>query len=350
MKKIIAVLLALTFILSFSACVKKDSDKKEENSTKNEAVSKDEEKVELKDITVCLDWTPNTNHTGLYVAAEKGYYKDAGLNVTIVQPPEDGAVLMCASGQAQFAVAYQDTIVPSYTQDDPLEVTAVAALVQHNTSGIITRKGEGADRPKGLEGMQYSTWESPIELATIKAVMEKDGGDYSKLKLIPNNITDEAGALKHKDTDAIWIFYGWGGVNAKLQGLDFDFFYFKDLDPVFDYYSPTLISNDAFLESDPETAKAFLEATKKGYEYSIENPEEAAKILVDSDTTGSLRDSIELVTESQKWISKEYIADAEKWGVIDAERWDGFYSWLWDNELIEKQLPAGMGFTNDYLS
>ena len=334
MKKIIAVLLALTFILAFAAC--------SGNTGSGEK--------ELKKITVCLDWTPNTNHTGLYVAQAKGFYKEAGLDVTIVQPPEDGAVLMCASGQAQFAVAYQDTIVPSYTQEEPLKVTAVAALVQHNTSGIITRKGEGADRPKGLEGMQYSTWESPIELATIKAVMEKDGGDYSKLKLIPNNITDEAGALEHKDTDAIWIFYGWGGINAKLQGLEFDYFDFVSIDPVFDYYSPTLIANDAFLESDSETAKAFVAATKKGYEFAAENAEEAAQILIDGDTTGSLKDSQELVVESQKWISEQYIADAESWGVFDADRWNGFYAWLWDNQLIEKELPAGTGFTNDFLS
>lgn len=336
MKKALAVFLALTFLFAFAACAGKTDDT---NTDK-----------ELKKITVCLDWTPNTNHTGLYVAQAKDYYKEAGLDVTIVQPPEDGAVLMCASGEAQFAVSYQDTIVPSYTQDEPLEVTAVAALVQHNTSGIITRKGEGGDRPKGLEGMRYSTWESPIELATIKAVMEKDGGDYSKLQLIPNVITDEAGALEHKDTDAIWIFYGWGGINAKLQGLEFDYFDFVSIDKVFDYYSPTLIANDAFLESEPETAKAFLAATKKGYEFAAENPEDAAQILINGDTTGSLSGSEELVTESQKWISQQYIADAESWGVFDAERWDGFYAWLWENKLIDKELPAGTGFTNDFLS
>lgn len=333
MKKVISVLLALTLLFALAACSGSGDNKQDKKS-----------------ITVCLDWTPNTNHTGLYVAQAKGFYEEAGLDVSIVQPPEDGAVLMCASGQAQFAVAYQDTIVPSYTQENPLEVTAVAALVQHNTSGIISRKGEGMDSPKGLEGKKYSTWNSPIELATIKAVMEKDGGNYDKLKLMPNVPTDEAGALKNKDTDAIWVFYGWGGINAKLQGLDFDYFNFTDIDKVFDYYSPTLIANDAFLKNDSETAKAFVAATKKGYEYAAENPEEAAQMLIAGDTTGSLKDSEELVTESQKWISKQYIADAESWGVIDAERWDGFYKWLWDNKLIEKELAAGTGFTNDYLS
>ena len=99
-----------------------------------------------------------------------------------------------------------------------------------------------------------------------------------------------------------------------------------------------------------DAAKAFLAATKKGYEYAIENPEEAADILIKSDETKSLVGSEELVTESQKWLAGQYIADAEKWGYIDPQRWDGFYKWLSDEKLVEKELEAGTGFTNDYLA
>lgn len=93
----------------------------------------------------------------------------------IVQPPENGAATMCASGQAQFAIEAQDTMAAALDSDEPLGITAVAAVLQHNTSGIISRAGEGIDSPKGLEGKTYSTWESPIELATLKTVVEEDG-------------------------------------------------------------------------------------------------------------------------------------------------------------------------------
>ena len=93
---------------------------------------------ENEKITFCLDWTPNTNHTGLYVALAKGYYEDAGLDVEIVQPPENGAALMCAAGQAQVAIEAQDTMAASLALDEPLGITAVAAVIQHNTSGIIS--------------------------------------------------------------------------------------------------------------------------------------------------------------------------------------------------------------------
>ena len=136
------------------------------------------EDTDLTKITFVLDWTPNTNHTGLYVAAQKGYFKDVGLEVEIVQPPEGGAEVLVASGKAQFGVSFQDTMAPSLAGENALPIQAVAAILQHNTSGIISRKGEGMDVPKGLEGKRYATWESPIELASLKNLVEGDGGDF----------------------------------------------------------------------------------------------------------------------------------------------------------------------------
>lgn len=339
-KKILAVVLAAVLIFSFAACSKTES-KNTDNTDNNEKTK----------ITVCLDWTPNTNHTGMYVALDKGYYDEAGLDVTIVQPPENtGAVQVCASGQAQFAVECQDTLAPVFTSDSPLDVTAVAALLQHNTSGIMSKAGEGMDTPKGLTGKTYLTWDTPVEQAMMKNVINGDGGNWDEVELIPNVVTDEAQDVNVNPDHAIWVFYGWGGINAKVNNVDVDYFYFKDINETFDYYTPVLISNNEFLSSNPDAAKAFLKATQKGYEYSIENPEEAAEILIKSDETGSLTGSETLVTESQKWISEQYIADADRWGYIDPQRWDRFYAWLWDNQLIEKELPAGTGFTNDYLS
>lgn len=335
MKQLIAGGTAAVLALSLAACTAQEG--KNTNT-------------DLEKITLCLDWTPNTNHTGLYVAKAKGYFKDAGLDVEIVQPPEGGAASMCASGQAQFAIDAQDTMAASLAIDDPLPITAVAALIQHNTSGIISRKGEGMNTPKGLENHTYATWDNPIEQAMLKNVVEADGGDFSKVKLVPNNITDEAAALKAGQVDAIWIYYAWAGINAELSGLEFDYFAFRDLNPTFDYYTPVLIANNDYLAQHGDSAKAFLSAVKKGYEYAIANPEEAAQLLIDGDTTGSLKGSEALVTASQKWLADQYKSDVEQWGYMDPARWDGFYQWLWDNQLITKQLPAGTGFTNEYLS
>ena len=304
---------------------------------------------DLVEITFCLDWTPNTNHTGIYAAQELGYYKEAGLSVKIVQPPEDGAATMCASGQAQFAVDAQDTMAAALDQEDALGITAVAGMIAHNTSGIISRKGDGIDRPKGLEGKTYSTWESPTEIATLQTVVEEDGGDFSKVKMIPNNITDEPAALQAKQTDAVWVFYGWSGINATLEGVDCDYWSFADIDPVFDYYTPVIIANNTFLQEEPELAKKFLAATQKGYEYAIENPKEAADMLIKGDDTGSLKDAKDLVYASQEWLSERYVDDQASWGVMDENRWNAFYAWLYKNKLTTHDL-TGKGFSNDYLA
>ena len=342
--KLISLLLAFSMIFALAGCGKNPSDT---NGTT--APSANEDNGNLKKITFALDWTPNTNHTGLFVAKEKGYFKEAGLDVDIVFIDGETTAQLCAANKAQFAIECQDTMAPAFMTEEPVGITAVAAILQHNTSGIISRKGDGITSPKGLEGKTYSTWDSPIELAILKSLTEKESGDFSKVNLITNNITDEPGALDAKQTDAIWVFYGWGCINAQIRNFDFDYFFIKDLNPVFDYYTPVIIASNDFLKNDPETAKAFLKAAKKGYEYAVKNPDESAEILINTDNTGSLRDSEELVKQSQRWISEQYIADAEKWGYIDPQRWDGFYDWLNDNGLTGKTIPHGTGFTNDYL-
>lgn len=321
---------ALILALSVTACGSKTE------STTNQ---------DLKTITFVLDWTPNTNHTGLYIAQKQGYFRDAGLEVEIVQPPEGGAEVLVASGKAQFGVSFQDTMAPALIGDDALPIKAVATILQHNTSGIVSRKGEGIDTPKGMEGKKYATWESPIELATLQNVIEGDGGDFNKVELIPNTITDEVSALKTKSVDAIWIFYGWAGVKTELENLKTDYFAFSDLNPTFDYYTPVIISNNQFLENEPETAKAFLAALSKGYEEAAANPEQAADILCQA--VPELDKA--LVLASQKYLSAQYLADAKQWGYMDPVRWNGFYSWLNENSLLDPELPEDTGFTNDYL-
>ena len=299
----------------------------------------------LEKITFVLDWTPNTNHTGLYVAQEKGYFEELGLDVEIVQPPEDGAVVLVASGKAQFGVSFQDSLAAALSGEDALPVTAVSSIIQHNTSGIISRKGEGMDSPKGMEGHSYATWNGAIELATLEEVIKTDGGDFEKVELIPSTVTDEVSALKTKSTDAIWIFYGWAGVKTELEGLATDYFAFSDINPVFDYYTPVIVGNNTFLEENPETAKAFMEAVSKGYTFAIENPEEAAEILCNA----APELDKELVTESQKYLADKYQADAPYWGYIDADRWNNFYQWVNDNQLTEDKVPLNSGFTNKFL-
>ena len=301
----------------------------------------------LEKITFVLDWTPNTNHTGLYVAQAEGYFAEQGLEVEIVQPADGTAEAMVASGRGQFGVSFQDTMAPALVGDDALPITAVAAILQHNTSGIVSRAGEGMDRPAGMAGHKYATWDLPVEQATIAKVMGDDGGEFSQVQLVPSTPTDEVSALQSGSVDAIWVFEGWGKAACDVAGLPVDYFNFADISPVFDYYTPVVIANNQFLQEHPETARKFLEALAKGYQYAISNPDGAADILMEQ--VPELAANAELVRASQQFLAGEYQADAAQWGVMDASRWSAFYQWLLDNQLIDGALDPTAGFTNKYL-
>ena len=268
MKKRIILACFLSVIMCFGAagCGSSDSsDKKMED--------------EKEKITVVLDWTPNTNHTGLYVALKNGYFEEVGLDVTIQEPPEDGATMLVASGKAQFGFAFQEYLAPAFKPGEEMGITAVASIIQHNTSGLISLKEKGIDSPKDLEGHSYATWDIDVEKAILKYLMEKDNGDFSKLKLIPSTVSDLPTALKTNQTDTVWIYYAWDGIAAKVKGIDFNFINFGEIDENLDFYSPVLIANNDYLKDNEEDAAAFMKALRKGYEYSIENPDEAADIL-----------------------------------------------------------------------
>ena len=328
MKRIFALILALVALCSLTACGQNAAG-------------------ETETITFVLDWTPNTNHTGLYVALAKGWFEEAGLDVQVVQPPEDGSTVLVAAGNAQFAVTAQDTIAPALSGSEQLPITTVAAILQHNTSGIISRAGEGMDTPAGLEGKRYATWDLPAEKATVRAAMEADGGNFDEVVLIPSTVTDEVSALRSESVDAIWVFYGWAGIACEVAGLDTDYFHFADFDDRLDFYTPVIVANNTWLQEHPETAKAFLAALSRGYEYAAEHPKEAADMLLEA--APELKSNPELVYASQEYLSKEYIADAGRWGEIDPERWGAYFTWLNDNGLLEEAIDPAAGFTNEYL-
>ncbi len=336
-RKLICLLSAGTLLL-MSGCNKTNVAGTENNNEVQDSAP------ELQKVTLVLDWTPNTNHTGFYVADALGYYDEAGIDLEIIQPPEDGAEALVASGKAQFGIGFQDTIAASYASDTPMPVTSVAAIINHNTSGIISRKDKGIDSFAKLEGHSYATWDSPVEQNVIKAAMAADGGDFSKVELVSTTVTDVMTALSTDLIDSVWVYEGWDVAKAKVEGFEYNYLDFAKSDPVLDYYSPTIITGDALIESDPELIRSFLAATKKGYEYCVANPEEAGSILCEA--VPELDPA--LVQESMKFLATAYIGDGASWGYIDDARWSGFYNWLYDNGLIEKELGS-FGYTNEFL-
>jgi ABC-type nitrate/sulfonate/bicarbonate transport system substrate-binding protein len=295
-------------------------------------------------IRFVLDWTPNTNHTGLYVAQEKGYFAEEGLTVEIMQPPEDGALVLLGAGDAEFAVSVQEELGPAIARGaDALPVTAVAAIICHNTSGLMSLRESGIARPRDLEGKRFATWETPLVDAVIRRIVEADGGVFENVKMIPNHATDAFSALQ-TDVDSIWIYYAWDGVAAEIHNIDATFLDLGQLDPTLDFYTPVIVTNINYAAANRDEVRAFLRAVSRGYQFAIENPDEAADILLqyapELDET--------LVRRSQDYLAARYQADAPRWGEIDPARWGAFYAWMYENGLLEEDIRS-RGFTNEYL-
>ncbi len=299
-------------------------------------------KGDLEKIQFVLDWTPNTNHTGLYVAQEKGFFKEEGLDVEIMLPGEAGADQLVAAGKAQFGISAQESLTAARTQDIP--IVSIAAILQHNTSGFASLKKEGIESPKDYEGKSYGGWGSPVEQAIISSLMAKEHADANQVEYINMGNSDFFTAVE-RDIDFAWIYYAWTGIEAELRGIDLNMQYLKDFSDELDYYTPVITTNEKMISDNPDTVHAFMKAVAKGYEFAIENPDEAASIL--SKAVPDLDE--ELVKASQQWISSKYKDDAPRWGEQKLNTWKDYAAWMTENNLLDGVFTAEDAFTNEFL-
>ncbi|WP_258960837.1 ABC transporter substrate-binding protein [Paenibacillus aquistagni] len=312
------------------------------NSKGEESALQGSAEKELRPVKVVLDWTPNTNHTGLYVAQAEGYFKEAGLDVEIIQPATGGSDAMIASGEAAFGITVQENITQARSQGVP--IVSLAAIIQHNTSGFAAPKSKNIQSPKDFEGKTYGGWGSPVEEAVIRTIMKNENADFDKVRNVNMGNADFFTAVK-KDIDFAWIFYAWTGIEAELRGEPIDMIYVNESTDALDYYTPVLATSEKMIADDPEVVKAFVGAVSKGYQYAMKQPEQAADLLLkavpDLDK--------ELVQASQQWLSPKYQDDAPRWGEQKREVWDNYAKWLVDHKLMEQEIDVDKAFTNEFL-
>jgi ABC-type nitrate/sulfonate/bicarbonate transport system substrate-binding protein len=292
--------------------------------------------------TLSLDWVPNTNHTGFYVALDKGWYKEQGIDLEIQIPSDPAAALkQVAFGHTEFGVSFEDEVTIARSESIP--VVSLAAIIQHNTSAFASLKGSGIARPKDFEGKTYAAYGQPLEQAIIRGLMECDGADIGKLEFVDVGF-DTFPALLGGRVDLAWIFLAWDGVQAQIKGYELNTI------PLYgscvpDYYTPVVIAGENTLQEKPDLVRGFMAATAKGYEYAIAHPAEAAEILLKY----SPESDPELVSRSQEWLSPRYQADAPKWGEQKAEVWRAFGEWMQSNGLITGPFEPDKAFTNEFL-
>ncbi|KAF6254748.1 NMT1/THI5 like-domain-containing protein [Scenedesmus sp. NREL 46B-D3] len=293
-------------------------------------------------ITIALDWTPNTNHTGFYVARKKGFYKDAGIEVQILSPHQDeykttpGSRLV--DGSATFACVPSESVISYHTwpNGEKPKIVAVAALLQSNQSAIVTLK-----------------YESRIVQQMIRA----DGGSGDYIETTPPMLGIWS-TLLSGSADATWVFLPWEGVAAQRANVALNTFKLEDYGIPY-CYSPVLAAHPDTLAGQPDAVRSFLAATARGYEWAAAHPKEAAALLcaevaADAAAPGGapLPEGLDpaMVEQSQVAVAGAYLhtssssssssSSSGAWGVMDVSVWEKFLDWLSGAGLLTSKAQS----------
>ncbi len=297
----------------------------------------------LRELTLILDYVPNTNHTGFYVAQEKGYFREEGLDVKMIEPADVSVSTLIAGGKGDFGISFQEDVIYAKNASDPLPIKAIAAIIQHNTSGFASYAEKNITRPAEFEGKVYAGWGSLSEETVIEAVMAADGGDFSTLTVVT---ADESGPASLLDrVDIIWLFWAWDGIAAQLAGIPLHYMELRDLDPRLDYYTPLIIASEDMLADEADLTKRFLRAVTRGYEFCIAEPEAAASILHAQVPEYDL----DMLIASQRYLAEKYAEDAPAWGYMKSQVWSDYTAFMLEHGLIETDIAPEACYSNAFL-
>jgi ABC-type nitrate/sulfonate/bicarbonate transport system substrate-binding protein len=283
---------------------------------------------EIQDVSLQLDWTPNTNHTGFYVAQQKGYYEEAGVKLNILPYSEAAADTIVGAGKANCGITSQDNL-PVAVAAGTNEVS-VMPILQHQVNALIVKKDSEFKSPKDLSGATYGGFGLPFEVPVVDQMIEHDGGKGEVKNVILNTGAYEA--VYGGQVDTSLGFKTWELIEAKERGIELREFPVQDYG-VPDTYNVVLACNGDWLKENPELAKAFVQATAKGFEYAIEDPKAAAKILIEANPGAFSNES--LVYTSADMLAKHYYADEEgNFGCQTKQRWTEYPEWLYEQGIL----------------
>ena len=304
-------------------------------------------------VRLALDWTPNTDHTGFYVARHEGWYRDAGIDLKILPYATAAPETLLAAHQAECGISFQDSM--TFAVAAGADIVSTAAILQKTASAIGVLAGGPIQRPRDLDGKTYAGFGYPNEDPTLKFVIRADGGKGEFKTATLDSAAYEA--LYSHRADFTIPFTAWEGVEAEQRGIKLRYFQFSDYGFP-EFYQVVLACDRQWLDKNPDAAKRFVMATARGFQFAADNADEAAAILV-SENPGVFDANKDLPKASQEFLDQgHYLVDASGvFGTQTLERWTGYSKFLYDQGLLvgldQKPLATPLDyaklFTNDFL-
>jgi ABC-type nitrate/sulfonate/bicarbonate transport system substrate-binding protein len=304
-------------------------------------------------VSLAFDWTPNTDHTGFYVALAKGWYHDAAIDLKILPYGTIAPETLMGSGQADCGISFQDAL--TFAVASGVKIESVMAILQHDASAIAVLADSGITRPRQLDGKTYAGFGYPNEVPTVRSVIKADGGT-GDFKVVTADSTAYEALYTHK-ADFTIPFTAWEGVEARERGIALRYFQFTDYGFP-DFYQVVLACSSDWLAAHPDVARRFVGATVQGFAYAASTPDDAAAILI-AQNPGVFDANKQLPLDSARFLASGHFYTDEdgQVGTQTLARWTAYSKFLYDQGLLTgpdgKALTsppdyAGL-FTDEYL-
>jgi ABC-type nitrate/sulfonate/bicarbonate transport system substrate-binding protein len=297
-------------------------------------------------VRIALDWTPNTIHSGIFLAKAKKFYAERDLNVEILQPDAEYSktpAKRLEAGEVDLAICPSESCI-AYNETGKTPLQAIYAILQRDASAISSTSLKSMSE---LSGRKYGSYNARYEDAIVKAMVAHDGGDASAVGIVQSEgKLSMFEALQAGRVDGTWIFLPWEGVEAESNGTKLNSFILKDFGIPYGY-SPVIARNkNSSLSSD--VLKNFISATQQGFEHARRFPEDAVDALLGKCDPPRSR---EFLSASQASIN-EFYGDGGRLGEMAPTRWNTWIKWLVDRDMIKDSVRLESSsdiFTNEFI-
>lgn len=296
------------------------------------------------EVSLALDWYPNSNHAGIYSAIEEGFFKEENITLEIYTPSDPTAIISAvASGRDDFGLSYHPDILQA--QSAGLEIVSILSISQHPLNSIMTLKNQNIQNPMDLNGKVIGYPGIPSNKAMLETVLENQGIDINDVETVDVGF-ELVKALVSGSVDAIiGAYWTHESIVMELQGYDIEIMKLEEWG-VPDYYELILITNRKFLDENENEVEKVVNSFKKGYEFAIDNPNKsidslikiAGKEIVEEDVE---RKGIQLLIPV--WESK-----GNPFGYQEKSKWEETYEWMYKNNFLEKELEIEKLYYSKY--
>ncbi|KHD86745.1 ABC transporter substrate-binding protein [Bacillus ginsengihumi] len=297
----------------------------------------------LQKVTIMLDWYPNAVHSFLYVAKEKGYFKEQGLDVDIKMPADTNDPLkMVAANQIDIALSYQPEVLVARGQHIPVQ--SFAAIVRHPLNTLMVPAKGSVQSPKDLAGKTVGYPSVPLDEAIVDTMVKSDGGNPKKVKMVDVG-WDLIPAMARNKTNGLIGGY----INHEELLLEKEGHPMKAFSPteygVPDYYELVFVASEKALKQKKDMYKKFMAAASKGQQYVKNHPKQSLNILLKHEEKSAPLDK-QVETKSLNILLPLMDAKKQPFGYQDANTWKKVGDWLYQQKLLKSKIDTKSAYVN----